>query len=369
MHVVALEDGQALDLGVVVLDPVGELGADRPHVVPHLLEERQVVDDHAPVLGVELLAQDPDGQLGLAVEQARGVGPLGLGLNVVPLLQQGRDVTLELLGRDPSAAVRTIMPCPAGLTSSMMRRNRRRSLSPRRLEMPKALELGTRTAKRPGQRDLLGQAGTLGPDGVLGDLAQDGLAGLEDVLDPRLLGGPALDVLPVVAHVTPVEDGVLGDPDVDEGGLHAGQDVLHPAPVDVAVDLVGVVGRPGDVVLHQRAALEHGDLGHVGLDVDADQVPAHLLRLAVPSGATPAAGTLGRAVAVRRFWLPLRRSARSFGAAASGRLSGTTGAAALGGGGAAAGAGLVSPIFGFGLGAARGPSGGLVLLPPGGSGG
>src|SRR5580698_4272942 len=41
----------------------------------------------------------------------------------------------------------------------------------------------------------------------------------------------------------------------------------------------------------------------------------------------------------------------SFGAVASGRCSGTTGAAALGAGGATtAGAGLVSPIFGFGLG-------------------
>ena len=99
VHVVALEDRQALDLGVVVLDPVRELGADGPDVVPHLLEEGEVVDHHAPVLPVELLAEDPDRQLGLPVEQARGVGPLGLGLNHVPLLQQGRDVTLELLGR------------------------------------------------------------------------------------------------------------------------------------------------------------------------------------------------------------------------------------------------------------------------------
>ena len=40
-----------------------------------------------------------------------------------------------------------------------------------------------------------------------------------------------------------------------------GQHVLHPAEVDVAVDLGDVVGRPGHVVLDQRAALEHGDLG------------------------------------------------------------------------------------------------------------
>ena len=148
------------------------------------------------------------------------------------------------------------------------------------------------------QGDLLGQAGPLGPDGVLGDLAQDRLAGFEYVLNPRLLGGAALDVVLVVAHVTPVEDGVLRDPDVDEGRLHAGQHVLHPTPVDVAVDLVGVIGRPRHVVLDQGAPLEHGDLGHLGLDVHADQVAPHLLRLAVPSGAAPAAGALAGALAV-----------------------------------------------------------------------
>ena len=315
MHVVALEDGQALDLGVVVLDPVGELGADGPHVVPHLLEERQVVDHDAPVLRVELLAQDPDRQLGLPVEQARGVGPLGLGLNDVPLLQQGRDVTLELLGRDALGGRPHDHAVPGGLHLVDDAAQPAPLVVTQALGDAEGARVGHQDGEAPGQRHLLGQAGTLGPDGVLGDLAQDGLAGLEDVLDPGLLGGPALDVLPVVAHVAPVEDGVLGDADVDEGGLHAGQDVLHPAPVDVAVDLVGVVGRPGDVVLHQRAPLEHGDLGHVGLDVDADQVAAHLLRLAVPAGATPAAGTLAVAVAVAfgRFGLLHIAASLSFG--------------------------------------------------------
>ena len=154
----------------------------------------------------------------------------------------------------------------------------------------------------PGQGDLLGEPGALGADGVLGDLAEDGLARLEDVLDPGLLGGSALDVLPVVAHVAPVEDRVLRDADVDEGGLHARQDVLDPAPVDIAVDLIGVVGRAGDEVLHQGAPLEHGDLGHFGLHVDADQVPAHLLGTSFPPVAarSPAAArALGPALAFR----------------------------------------------------------------------
>ncbi len=174
---------------------------------------------------------------------------------------------------------------------------------------------------------------------------------------------PALDVVPVVADVTPVEHGVLGDADIDEGGLHAGQDVLDPAPVDVAVDLVGVVGRPGDVVLDQGAALEHGDLGHLGLDVHADQVAADLLASCAPG---PSGGGCGCAwprprrpsgLGPRR--LPSSASAPS--SRAAGRRSGRVERhhraprPRLAGAGvrwATAGAGLVSPILGFGLGPA-----------------
>ena len=67
----------------------------------------------------------------------------------------------------PSAAVRTIMPWPAGFTSSMIRRSRRRSLSPRRLEIPKALELGTSTAKRPGSETSWVSRAPLAPMGFL----------------------------------------------------------------------------------------------------------------------------------------------------------------------------------------------------------
>ena len=56
VHVEPLEDRQALGFGVVVLDPVGELGRDRLDVAAHLLVERPVVDDDAAVLLGELLA-------------------------------------------------------------------------------------------------------------------------------------------------------------------------------------------------------------------------------------------------------------------------------------------------------------------------
>ena len=84
----------------------------------------------------------------------------------------------------------------------------------------------------------------------------------------------ALDVVAVVGDVTPVQNGVLRGPDVDEGRFHAGQDVLHPAAVDVADDLVGVVLRTGHEVLDERPALEHGDVGRLALDVHAHEVAA-----------------------------------------------------------------------------------------------
>ena len=92
-----------------------------------------------------------------------------------------------------------------------------------------------------------------------------------------------LDVLGVVVDVAAVEHGVLGGADVDERGLHAGQHVLHPAQVDVAVDLRHVVGGPRHVVLDQRAALEHGDLGGLVADVHAHRVAADGPALALAS--------------------------------------------------------------------------------------
>ena len=87
----------------------------------------------------------------------------------------------------------------------------------------------------------------------------------------------------VVVDVAPVEHRVLGRADVDEGRLHARQHVLDLAQVDVAVDLAGVVGGPGHVVLDERPALEHGDLGGLGPHVDGHHVAADGPALALPA--------------------------------------------------------------------------------------
>ena len=97
---VALEQRQVLGLGVVVLDAVGELGVDREHVVADLVVEVAVVDEHAAVVAVELLAQDPHREVQVAVDEARLVGARRARLDLGPLGDERVDVAAQLVGRD-----------------------------------------------------------------------------------------------------------------------------------------------------------------------------------------------------------------------------------------------------------------------------
>ena len=93
------------------------------------------------------------------------------------------------------------------------------------------------------------------PIGSLVTWTSTGLAGLEGGLDaPRAVGhAQRLEV-----DLTGVQDGVAALADVDEGGLHRRQHVLHLAQVDVA----DVRGRLllVDVVLDEHVVLQDADL-------------------------------------------------------------------------------------------------------------
>ena len=97
-------------------------------------------------------------------------------------------------------------------------------------------------------------------DRVLRDLHDDRLTVAQHPLDAdRLL---AVGLAVGEDDVAAVEHAVLGRADVDERGFHPGQHVLDAAEIDVAVDRRRVVGGQRDVVLDERAALEHADVGH-----------------------------------------------------------------------------------------------------------
>ncbi len=293
VDVVALEDRQRLGLGVEVLDPVGQLGVDRTDVLAHLVVQGQVVDDHGPVLAVELLADDPDGDGRLTVEEGRSLPLDRHGGHRLPLLDQPLHVVAQLLGAGAGGGGAHDQAVPLGADGVDDPAQPLALAVLQSLGDPVGRAVRHQHHEPAGQRDLLGQPGALGPDRVLGHLAQDGLARPQKLLDPRL-GRRRLDVLGVVADVPVVEDGVLRRADVDEGRLHAGQHVLHPPPIDVPVDLGGVVRRPGDVVLDQGPPLEQGDLGHLRADVDADHVAPDGLAPALPPA--PASFGPGRAL-------------------------------------------------------------------------
>ncbi len=90
----------------------------------------------------------------------------------------------------------------------------------------------------PGDRQLHRQARALRLQGVLDDLHDDLLAGLEQVGDLAPASpAPALGRLDARQHdLVDVQEAVLLEADVDERGLQAGQDVVDLALVDVADD-------------------------------------------------------------------------------------------------------------------------------------
>jgi hypothetical protein len=86
-------------------------------------------------------------------------------------------------------------------------------------------------------------------------------------------------------EVAGVEEGVLGQADVDERGLHPGENVRYDALVDVPDD--GAVAAALDEQLGEDAAVEHGDARFADSGVD-DDVTWH--EWVAPAGAPAAPG-------------------------------------------------------------------------------
>ena len=114
-----------------------------------------------------------------------------------------------------------------------------------------------------GQRDLGREPRALRLHRVLDRLDEDLLAALDQILD---LARPlaALELGP--DDLVDVEEAVLLEPDLDERGLHARQDVVDDAEVDVAGDRAALGTL--EVHLGDPVVLEHGDALLAGVDGD-----------------------------------------------------------------------------------------------------
>ena len=199
-----------------------------------------VVDHRALEVGGEDVAHDADREVGLLEDQRRRVGLLDALLEHLVELEQVLQLALEVRalravrgGADDRAAAAEVELL--GLLAQ--------AVALLVLEAPRdadALARGRVDHVAPGDGELHRQPRALGLQRVLDDLDDDLLAGLEQVGDrgSRCPGAAAaLDLLHAREDdLVDVQEAVLVEADVDEGGLEAGQDVVDDALVDVADD-------------------------------------------------------------------------------------------------------------------------------------
>ena len=136
--------------------------------------------------------------------------------------------------------------------------------------------------------DVRGQPCALGAERLLDDLDEDLLALLEEILDFRLrrgrhcpvpFAGSALffarfelvELFERIDDVGDVKEAVALEAEIDEGGLHAGEDLADPAFVDVADD--APLPLPFDEDFGGEIVFENGHHGFVAVGGDD-----HLLR-------------------------------------------------------------------------------------------
>ena len=288
-----LEDRRVL---VPLLDPGSELGHELGGELEALLVGGGAVHQELLDLGREEIAHHPEGDVHLRVEQGRRLGRLGarqdLGPEPAQELDVGGQLLLPLALRDgpdnesPRLRGHSLddgaEPIPLGVV-----------VDPARDADVARLGHQNDVAARDGHER--GHPRPLGAERLLRDLHQDLLALAQHLLDGRdrlpprrgldvafrlalalvhvgglLLRGRGL-VLRAEAGgvVARVEKGVLGEPDVHERGLHAGQHVGDDALVDVADD--GAPVGALDVQLGEEISILDGEtrFRHTGVDDDA----------------------------------------------------------------------------------------------------
>jgi hypothetical protein len=232
-----------------------------------------------------------------AVQQRGRVSGLGLPLDVLPLGGEPGDVAIEFgLG---GSLGRGAHDHPGVLRGHLLEDVLETvAFGVRELAAdPRHRRAGHVDQVPAGKAHHAGQPRPLVPHRVLGDLHDHRLTRLERGLDAL---GLALQPASVEVDLAGVEHRVAPLADVDEGGLHRGQHVLHLAQVHVAD--VRLVRRPVDVMLHEDAVLEDRDLGAIAaLPHDHRPVdgfpPGQELRLgdhrrAAPAGLTALAPAL-----------------------------------------------------------------------------
>ena len=210
----------------------------------------------------EDVAHDAHGEVGLLEDHGRGLGLLDALLEHLVELEQVLQLALEVvalgaLGRgadDRAAAAEVELGRLLAQAVALLVVEPARDAD--------ALAGGRVDHVAPGDRELHRQARALGLQRVLDDLDDDLLPGLEQVGDaaPVAAPAPAARDLDARQHdLVDVQEAVLLEADVDEGGLESGEDVVDLALVDVADDRARAAAL--DVELGDALALPPGSRG------------------------------------------------------------------------------------------------------------
>ncbi len=257
-----------------------------------------VVDPRAEEVAREEVTDDAQRELGLLVDERRRLGALCLRLDRLPQPLEEDEVALDVLGgralggraHDDPAALRIEVLDDVLQTVALG------VLEPSR--DAGALPVRDVDEEAAGQRDLGREPRALRLHRILDRLHHDRLAALDQVLDlARAL--PALELR--ADDLVDVEEPVLLEPDLDERGLHARQDVVDDAQVDVAGDRAAL--RALEVDLGDAIVLEDRDA--LLADVDRDDELALRRRQRCTLGGRPSAVPAASLALVRglRCWL------------------------------------------------------------------
>jgi hypothetical protein len=197
-----------------------------------------VVDHGAVELLGQHVAQDADREVGLLEDQGGGLDLLGAALHHLVQLVQVVEVALEVAlaralcrrAHDHAAVALVELLQQLALAVALVVRQ------PARGADAGAARHVDEVA--PGDRQLHRKPRALRLQGVLDDLDEDLLLGLDQLVDPPALAVTAARHLLAVGKddLVDVQETVPFETDVDEGGLHTGEDVVDDALVDVADD-------------------------------------------------------------------------------------------------------------------------------------
>ena len=199
-----------------------------------------VVDHRALELGGEDVPHDADREVGLLEDERRGLGLLDALAQHLAELEQVLQLALQVSALGPLGGRADDRAGALELELGRLLAQPLALLLVQAARHPDALAVGGVDHVAPGDREIHREPGPLGLERVLDDLDDDVLAGLEhvgDVASVTAAATPAPGRLHARQHdLIDVQEAVLLQADVDEGGLQAGQDVVDPALVDVADD-------------------------------------------------------------------------------------------------------------------------------------